>query len=283
VAAANRQRGLEPVTLSAVVLDRDGVPVRGLIADDFQITENGKRVAVKNVGAVGTGTRGNRGRSVVLVLGAEGTGPELTVRVQKIARRFIEMAGPNDQVSVIRVAAPRDEIAGERQDMLMRIAEYRAPVGEPLHVKTSHDVLRQVSRLSRDLMDVEASRRAIVFVGSRFVYDVSDPLDRERDLIWPHWVSALTTAARANVSVYVIDPNGLQESVATNPYGLVAQTGGVAFYNINNFDHAMDRVWRDAGSYYTLEYVPAASTREIQDVRVKVSRRGMTVLARRSQ
>jgi len=282
-AAAVPQRRGEPVMLSAVVLDRAGGPVNDLRPHDFRVTENGKPVVVKDVAAVSAETRANGRRSVVLVLGSGGTGPELTSRVQQIARRFMETTGPNDQVSVIRVANPRDEIAGTRQDMSMRIAEYRAPMGEPLHRKTSHDVLDLVARVSRELMDLDAPRRAVVFIGSRFVYDVDEPLDRERDQVWPHWVSALTTAARANVSVYVIDPNGLQESLSASQYGLVAQTGGVAFYNINNFEPAVRRVWRDTGSYYALEYEPAASTREVQDISVKVSRPGVSVRARRSR
>ena len=207
----------------------------------------------------------------------------MTTRAQKIARGFVEAAGANDQVSVVRVARSQDEIAGDRQDMLMRIAEYRAPMGEPFNAKTSHEVLDLVAKVSRDLMDAEAPRRAIVFVGSPWFYDIVDPIDREHSLVWPHWVSALTTAARANVSVYVIDPNGLGGRIRINPDGLVAQTGGDVFYNINDFNRAMDRVWRDTSSYYALEYVPDISKREIQEVSVKTTRPGLTVRARRSR
>lgn len=284
VIASGRQASLEPVTLSALVLDRDGIPVRDLKPSEFRITENGKPVMVTDVSTVATGASATRGRSVALVLASVGTDPALTSRTQQIARGFIEAAAPNDQVSVVRMAnRSNDELAGTRQDMLMRVAEFRAPAGEPLHLKTNMDVLDLVTKLSNEMMDVETPRRAIVFVGSPWVYDVFYPILQEGELFWPNWVKALNAAARANVSVYVIDPNGLRGNIRLNPDGLVAQTGGTVLYNINDFDRAMDRVWRDTSTYYALEYLPESSRRELQNIKVTVTRPGVKVQARRSR
>jgi VWFA-related protein len=282
--AANRQTPESAVTLSAVVVDRDGIPVRDLMPDEFQITENGKPVAVTDFSTVATGASATRGRSVVLVMGTVGTIPSLTSRTQEIARGFMDSAATNDRVSVVRMTnRARDEIAGGRQEMLMRIAEFRAPAGEPLHMKTNMDVLDLVTKLSGDLMDSDTPRRAIVFIGSPWVYDVFFPIQQQYELFWPNWVNALNAAARANVSVYVIDPNGLRGNIRLNPDGLVAQTGGTVLYNINDFDRAMERVWRDTSTYYALAYVPETSRKELQNIKVTVTRPGVKVHARRSR
>lgn len=280
--ATDLQSSSDPFTLSAVVVDRDGNPVRDLTARDFKISENGKPVQLESARLRTVGETSARGRAVVLVLGAGGTDPALTTRVQTIARSFIDAAGPNDHVSVVRYA-PRDEIQGTRNDMLMRIAEFRAGMGEPLNQRTNRDVLDTVASLSRELMDIDTPRRAIVFVGSPYVYDVVLPQRLEYDIAWPQWVRALSTTARANVSVYVLDPHALSGNIRINPDGLVAQTGGTIFFNRNDIDQAMNVVWRDASAYYALEYLAEPSKRDLQNISVTLTRPDLSVRARRSR
>ena len=282
VVATDLQDGSDPFSLSAVVLDQNGNPVRDLTAKDFKISENGKTVQLESVQLRTLGETTARGRAVVLVLGAGGTDPALTPRVQTIAKSFIDTAGPNDHVSVVRYA-PRDEIQGTRNDMLTRIAEFRAGMGEPLNQRTNRDVLDTVASLSRELMDIDAPRRAIVFIGSPYVYDVILPQRLEYDIAWPQWVRAMSTAARANVSVYVLDPHALTGNMRINPDGLVAQTGGTVFFNRNDFERAKDVVWRDAGTYYALEYKAEPSKRDLQKISVTVSRPDLSVRARRAR
>lgn len=280
--ASDGQPAGTPVRLSAVAVDQAGLPVRDLTARDFRVTENGKPAPVSQLDFRTTAETTRRGRAIVLVMGAAGTDPQLTTRAQAMARGFFDRAAPDDQLSVVRFSA-RDEIAGTREEMLMRIAEFRAGMGEPLNMRTNRDVLDTVARLSRELMDADAPRRAIVFIGSPFVYDVILPSRLDYDIAWPNWVQALSSAASANVGVYVIDPNGLRGNIRINPDGLVAQTGGTIFYNRNDLEKAMDTVWRDGGSYYDLQYHAAASRRDLQDIRVTTTRPGVTVRARRSR
>ena len=273
----------EPVELSAVVLDDRDMPVRGLVEADFQVKENGRPVMVTGFNSVATDASATRGRSIVLILGAAGTDPALTTRVQRIANAVMKRAGTGDQVSVVRYSKPKEEIAGDRQEMSMRIAEYRAITGAPLNAKTSQDVLDLVARISSDLARTEPRRHAIVAIGSPGVFDVIEPPQKSYELNWPYWVKALTAAGRANASLYLIDPLGLTGRVRINPDGLIAQTGGTIFDNLNEFEKAIDRIWAETGSYYRLEYLPAGDKREVQTIDVKVSRPGVKVRARRSR
>jgi hypothetical protein len=109
------------------------------------------------------------------------------------------------------------------------------------------------------------------------------PPRREYELLWPHWVKALNVLARANASVYVIDPKGLDGRTTLSPDGLVAQTGGVQIENSNDFPTAVDRVWRETGNYYTLEYMPEERQRELHAIEVKALNPAWRVRARRSR
>ena len=121
--ARPQQSQNEPVELSAVVLDDRDTPVRGLVEADFQVKENGRPVMVTGFNSVATDASATRGRSIVLILGAAGTDPALTVRVQRVANAFMKRAGNGDEIAVVRYSNPKEELAGGRQEMSMRIAE----------------------------------------------------------------------------------------------------------------------------------------------------------------
>ena len=83
--------------------------------------------------------------------------------------------------------------------------------------------------------------------------------------------------------VYVIDPKGLDGRTTLSPDGLVAQTGGVQIENSNDFRTAVDRIWRETGNYYTLEYMPEERQRELHAIEVKALNPAWRVRARRSR
>jgi VWFA-related protein len=278
------QSAVDPVRVSIVATGADGQPVRGLRQSDFVVKEDGRSVTVAAFDAVTSALSDTKGRSIVLMLGASGISPELTLRVQQIAERFYEIAGDDDEISVVRFAVGSDEVAGSRSDMRMRVAEYRASYGPPYNDKTSFDVLKAVARTADQLRDRNDGRRhAIVWIGPAWLVDVVEPPLRERELIWDDWLRALTASARADVSVYAIDPNGLTGGVRINPDGLISHTGGTALENTNEWRDAVNRIWQETGSYYTLEYVPAAGSRALHSIEVKTGRRGIKIRARRTR
>jgi VWFA-related protein len=281
--AANDRQAGETVSVSAVVLDKAGLPMRNLRASDFTLREDGKPVTVISFTATNAAETSSAGRSMVLVLGGQGGDPELTLRYQKIAQKFFARAKDRDTVSVVRMKDDHDEVGGSRSDMQMRLAEFRAPYGEPFNAKTGETILRRIARISDDLPDTNPGRKAIVCIGPSYVFDIREPQQREYELEWPYWVKALNATARANVSIYVIDPKGLDYRTTLNPDGLVNQTGGALVENSNDFEDAVERVWQETGAYYTLEYVSAGTRRELHSIEVKTSAQNSKVRARRSR
>ncbi len=281
VVAADAQVG-DLVRISAVVVDREGRPARNLQATDFTVREDGKNVAVTAFKMTNAAETAVSGRSIVLLLGGQGGDPELTKRYQQISQAFFDRATSADTISVVRMKDDHDEVAGSRQDQLMRLAEFRAPYGEPLNPKTQHSIMDRIARISKDLPD-DPSRKAIVCIGPAFVFDVIEPPQREYELEWPHWVKALTASARANASVYAIDPKPLNGRIRINPDGLIVQTGGTVVESSNDFAAMVDQIWNETGSYYTFEYTPAGGKRELHSIEVKASRPDVRVRARRSR
>ena len=87
--------------------------------------------------------------------------------------------------------------------------------------------------------------------------------------------------AGANVSVYAIDPAALTGRVRINPDGLIADTGGTAFDDSNDFGGSVERIPQDLSTYYRLQYEPAAPAGELQSIEVKVSRPTGKITVRR--
>jgi VWFA-related protein len=121
---------------------------------------------------------------------------------------------------------------------------------------------------------------------------------------------AITTAARANVNFYAIDPRGLvgassefmgmrgsglpqagtqvalmedlrtsQDSLRT----LAEETGGIAALNSNSFASAFDRIVERNSRYYVLGYYAPDHPRDgkFHVIEVRVKRPGLRTMARR--
>ena len=99
----------------------------------------------------------------------------------------------------------------------------------------------------------------------------------------PDWAEAIRSTARDNVSVYTIDPEGQTGQVDDYSQSFAVETGGQAWANTNNFEGAVERIWRESRNYYLLGYVQPINDRRIHKIEVKVSKPGVTVRARRAR
>jgi VWFA-related protein len=282
---AGGQTVTDRVEIDVVAADDRGQPVRGLAAGDFTLKEDGRVVDVdsfREVSALGAGGRAD-GRTLLLVLDDSGVEPQLTTRVQAIARLVVAHMGNADTVSVVHLNRFAEANAGGAALALARIAEFRGGARPFAGRETLETSLEKVEKLSQQFEPLEHRRKAIVGIGSPAVLDIMDPA-RPTSLIWDHWVRALAAASRANTSLYVIDPSGITGDVKlSGSTGLVAQTGGEAFYNSNKFEAHVERIWSEAGHYYLLGYSPVVSKRELRRIEVTAGRPGVRARARLSR
>jgi VWFA-related protein len=265
------------VELDIVVLDRDGHPVAGLRREDFQIKEDGRLVDVKtfsHVTALGS-LEPDDARVVALLMDDVGVNITGTSAMQAIAQVLLAPIGRGDELSVVRLSSRSDEAFGDFNTARDRIAGYRGGMVPFSNRDTPETVLKAVAKISKQLEAMEHRRKVIICLGLSAVCDVEDPPLGAHSVLWPHWVAAIGAAARANVRVYAVDPTGLNQRSGARGIGLVKLTGGERFANSNDFTRAADALWREASRYYLVGYWPAANTRQLHSIDVKVARKNV--------
>jgi len=140
--------------------------------------------------------------------------------------------------------------------------------------------------------------KSVVFFSDGFFSDPS----------WPQLQQVVGLAARAGVRIYAVDARGLNltgtneteldpgradagsslyaptmDSGTSGPNSLAVDTGGFVTRYTNNFAQALERIAEDGQVYYLIGYRPtnADFNGKFRTIRVKVTRRGLTVRARR--
>ena len=275
----------ELVELDIVALDKHQQTVSDLRQDEFQIKENGHPVEIKTfdyVVALGS-LKPDDARVVSLLMDDVGVGITGTSAMQQIAHALLSPLGRGDELSVVRLSRDSDEAFGDFGTASDRIAGYRGGMVPFSRRDTPETVLKTVAKISKQLEAVDHRRKAIICLGVTVVCDVEDPPLGAHSVLWPHWVAAIGAAARANVSVYAVDPTGLNQRAGVTGLGLVRLTGGERFANSNDFMRAADASWRESSRYYLVGYWPPAGSKELQSIDVKVTRKDVHLRVRRTR
>jgi hypothetical protein len=145
-------------------------------------------------------------------------------------------------------------------------------------------VLTTVAALSRQIVE-RPGRKAIVGIGVAALFDTPIPPPGVSRSLLPEWTEAMRATASAGVHFYVVDPGGVGALPAfSGASGFARETGGLAFFNTNDFDGIADRIMREMSSYYVITVAdpPVRRTSDLRQLEVRVLRRGMTVRARRA-
>jgi hypothetical protein len=266
------------VELDVAVVDKSGATVGDLKQSDFQVKEDGKAVEIKTFTPVlADGLSPDTTRQLVLLL--DDTLPVAgTPVIQQLANAVLSRSRPDDEVTVVRLHNDRDEPFGDLDTALTRISGYRAGAVPFQRRGTAERLLKVLTGIARQLETVEHRRKVVVCVGWPNVCNVLEPQQGYNSL-WPSWVAMLSAVSRANAAVYGVMPVAPGTLVGLGN-GLVGITGGNAFFNTTKLEPFVDSVWREASQYYLLGYWPQNSKRELHDIQVKVSRKGLQVRAR---
>ncbi len=266
------------VELDVAVVDKSGATIGDLKQSDFQVKEDGKAVEIKTFTRVlADGLSPDTTRQLVLLL--DDTLPVAgTPVIQQLANAVLSRSRPDDEVTVVRLHNDRDEPFGDLDTALTRISGYRAGAVPFQRRGTAERLLKVLTGIAHQLETVEHRRKVVVCVGWPNVCNVLEPQQGSNPL-WPSWVAMLSAVSRANAAVYGVMPVAPGTLVGVGN-GLVGITGGNAFFNTTKLEPFVDSVWREASQYYLLGYWPQNSKRELHDIQVKVSRKGLQVRAR---
>jgi hypothetical protein len=193
---------------------------------------------------------------------------------------FVAKMAAQDEFSVVRLNNRRDEAFGDRLEALMRISEYKSDALPFFGRETIENALKVFARVSRTLEAIEQRRKALVCVGVPAVCSMMEPASRS-SVLSRYWVDAMGAMARANASLYSLEPNGVSGSGRPVSGSIADATGGDVFRNTSDITRLIDIVRRDTGNYYLLGYWPSASKSDLHSIEVKVNKRGLRVRARR--
>lgn len=273
----------DTIDLDVVAVDRRAQPVIDLKPGELEVWINDFRIPIQTVSFVSPQS-GGRGTTIVLVLDDMSVHPASVPRIRDAAKRFVERLQPGDQVAVVSLNGDAMKATADRAALLKAIDQHHS---QSLPIRFDHaaqHVFRTVTALARQIAEAPGGRKAIVMIGSGWLFDRPVPPPTASIDLRPDWVDAMRATANAHASVYVIDPAGVGTAPVTGgSSGFARETGGFAFMNTNDLAGVADRILSELRTYYvlTVENPPVGKKAELREVRVKVQRRGVTVRARR--
>jgi VWFA-related protein len=289
------------------------------------------------------------GRVYVLVLDDWHTAPLRTQLVKNAARQFIQRnLGANDLMAVVTTGGRTDasqEFTSNRRLLLAAVDKF---MGQKLESATlnrnteffrqrdsgqtgrvndpddlergqhARSTLRSIKSVAEWFGGVRGRRKTLLLVSEGIDYDITDIIrgydapNSSASSIIDDTREAIAAAARANVSIYAVDPRGLTtmgddtigvSSFADDPSAgigigslnnelrlsqdslrtLADETGGFAAVNTNQFTSAFQRIVSDNSTYYVLAYYPPSDKRngKFHKIEVKSTRPGVTIRSRK--
>ena len=310
--------GTNLVQIDAIVDDRDGQPVIDLTAEDFELLDDGKPMAIRSLRLLGQSSE-LRGpfapirnvddelreaslddvRVFAILLDDYHVRRQNELRIIPALKAFIEHLPPTDLVGVYGLFdSIRDaHLSRDREAALTAVSSFygrrgdytpKFPVEEE-HLKRMREIESIRSAITRGALEalsihlggLKEGRKTLVFVTEGFAMDTTDMLEISR------------SANRMNVAIYPLDPLGMPVGGArgTGALGMTGakdvlrqfalDTGGEAIVGTNDFTAGLRSVARDSSAYYLLAYEsPHPDDGKFHSVSVNVRRPRLTVRAR---
>ncbi len=253
---------VELIELPIVVLDKQGVPVLGLIQDDFTVLEDGQQVTLE-----GFGTTADLPLSLALAVDTSGSMVEVFPEVRQAVRGFTDaLIEDNDEVVLIRFAWDA-EVEVSWTDEIRKV-KGRLDRFEPDGGTSLHDaVVRSLEQFRG-----RRGRQAVVLLT-----DGEDTTSRTG------WGVAERFAHTMRVPIF---PIGL--GLGKLDFGargtlkeLAAETGGEAFFvkNVEDLPAVYDRIAELLRSQYLVWYPSPSdkSDEEFREIKVSVEGTGLEV------
>ena len=318
---------VDAIEIDALVTDAQGNPVTDLTLDDFELLEDGKPQAITSLSLVNIPierverplfspaaiepdvhtNRGPEGRLYVFAL--DEVEAAMALRTRHFMRRFVEQHfAANDAAAVVwmgrGLSSNTQDFTSNRRLLLNAIDRFEGGFpggfGDPNargFSRTSGGVdplsqARAFRALAEFMAKLQGRRKTLVWVTDAIgdAYAVLDYTGGVRSLVFDEFHAAMTAATRGNVSVYPINPRGLDPEGTgmefldqmMNFRVLAEATGGRALTNSNSFDVFFERLVRENSTYYVLGFTSSNDRRDgrYRRLQVRVKRPGLEVRAR---
>ncbi len=281
---APSERGRGRIHLDVVAVDKNDVPVVDLKPEEVEVWIGHFRAPIESFTVV-TPDANPSGRLTVLILDDVTLPIHQVSRAQEAARRFVNKMLPNDRMAIVSLDGSSMELTDDRTVLFKAIDRFNSLSGGLIPIdRVGEHVLTTIGTLSKQMVEAGSQRKTIVAIGSGWVFDRPIPPARVGMDPRKEWIGAMQAMAVSNISLYVIDPQGVSTARAdSGGSGFARETGGLAFISTNDLNAAADRVLRESANYYLLGVgdPPVGRGADLREVDVKVLRRGVTVRARK--
>lgn len=251
--------GVDLVEVYATVTDRQGQPVAGLTASDFNVSEDGSRQRITTFAA------GDFPLAVAVAIDRSFSMGERVAVAKSAARAFVGALRPDDEVMVVAVG-------GETETAAALSTDHRAALAAIDRLdRWGTTPLYDATVAAIDAVEPAKGRRALVLL--------SDGTDRYSGTSSSE---LLEHARRSNVLVYAIAIGAARPPIFAE---LAAATGGRSFFEKTpaGLQKTMTVIARELRFQYLLGYAPgrtATGGSEWRSIEVRVNRSDVTVRAR---
>jgi VWFA-related protein len=308
--------GADLVRVDVAVLDKRGVPVTNLTADDFELTEDGDRQEIRSFQYVVSDGLPNaddevsltiRSRSHAAVEAAKDNVRVFLIfwdeyhigqlasatRARASLMRFVRTAfGPTDIVAFMDPLTPIDslwftrdrlELAEHVRKLIGRSGVYLPPrsVVEEAHLERG-DIERVRSEVTVSAVKAAAVHLGGMRDGRKSIILISEGLrGMMRDgqtLI----TDLVRSANDNNTAIFNIDPRGFGPARFSSLFEGVADETGGQYFRSNDLEDALRQVVKQSSGYYLLGYSGSERPMDgrFHKIKVKVKPSGLEVRAR---
>ena len=309
--------GASLVRVDVTVLDRQGQPVTSLVADDFEIEEDGVAQTVQTFKFVSADGQPPPSDDTSLAIrspehaAAEAARDDVRVflifwdeyHIERFAaaiqgrRALTEFLGsafsPTDLVALMDPLLPTDAIRWTRDHRGLLPAIHKLEGRFGIYVPTRSIVEEaqlgssEITRL-RSEVTISALKAATSYLGGlregrKAIIFVSEGLPGLGYDAFSLLQDLIQSANNNNTAIYTVDPRGLVGATSDLLRMIAENTGAEAIANSNTPERAMRHVITDASTFYLLGYAPTKnpSDGKFHQIKVRVKPRGLNVRARR--
>jgi VWFA-related protein len=303
------------VEVDVSVIDQARQPVRGLKEYDFAVFEDGEKQPIatfaeievppaspappgwmRTVAPDVASNIAQASRLIVLMLddAIDSADARLAGNVRRIGRQVVDRLGAGDVAAVLftRNDARGQDFTSDRSRLLTSIDTFDTRGSDFMTGYFSRATVGRLLSVTNSLGAVPQRQKVLIYVSPGIPDSFGPPVFgrgvRGQDAldVRARLMETMADARRANVSVYSIDPRGLDPEAAGHPndflMALSEGTGGFAVVNRNSFEDGVAQIFRENASYYLIGYRPTnlSPNPSFRHIDVRVYRPGLIVRAR---
>jgi VWFA-related protein len=272
------------LTIDFVALDGAGLPVQDLKPTELEVWIAQFRAPVQRMTVVTPEADERGGRIIVALLDDMTLRLDSMPKAREAARALVTKMGANDRMSVLTMTGSEMQPTNERATLFRAIDDYSVRATAVMRSDTlGRHVLDTLATISSHMIEAPGRRKTIVAIGSGGLFDRPLPPPQAGADLYPEWIRAMREMAISHVNLYVIDPSGVGSNrVDGGQAGFARETGGHAFFNINDLDKAVDRILRESASFYMVDVPdpPVGAKADLRRLELKSLRKGVTLRAR---